>query len=125
MKNPKKTILHGLGNQGNYNFYIFDKENEVYFYLTRTFGTLFKLYFQAYDEKNKEINIKKYSDFHVSTGGYSESKSRIDIFFGKKKMFVTIHCSPKLRIKFNEELFKIAKMPRPKPIKKIKHKKKK
>jgi len=86
--------------------------------LSNIFSKTFETYLDLYEEygdkkgkwKNKKINFDKYTDTHIS-GGFHES-SKIDIFFGKKRMFIMIHCSEKLRQKFNEELFKIAKIPK-------------
>ena len=57
-------------------------------------------------EKNKERNIEKYRDFH-QIAGISTKKSRVGIFYGNKRLFLVIHCSQKLRLKFNKELFKV------------------
>ena len=124
----KKIILHGLGNEGDFNFYIFDKKKELAKILSLMFGKIFNLSWDFYDLDNKKDkfkkNIEKLKDTHeslMSTG----SKFRIDIFYGSKKMMVVIHCPPNLRIRFNEELFKFAQMPKPTRIKRIKTKKRK
>jgi hypothetical protein len=117
MKN-KKITLHSIGNQGNFNFYVFDKRQEVFDVLDKIlimdFGIDLKLPYVDYSRKIKKINVKKYTDVHFSSGN---EFFRIDIFYGNKKMFVTIHCSEKLRLKFNEALFKYSTMPKPKKIK--------
>jgi len=120
-----KIILHAIGNEGNFNFYIFDKKQVVAEIISKLFSQLFNLYWDFYYEgfkKGKRIrkNIEKYKEGHESITDVNGSKSRIDIFYGTKKMFITIHCSEKLRLRFNEELFKFTKMPKPKKLKKIK-----
>ena len=106
----KKINLHAIGNDGNFNYYIFDKKKNVYWSLVKIFRDLFKLHLETYDNKNREINIEKYKDLHKKSGIHVGNESRIDLFYGDKKMFVMIHCSSKLRIKFNKELFKIAEI---------------
>ena len=105
-----KIKLHGLGNNGNFNFYIFDKKRRVYFHLEKIFRDIFKVHLEFYDENNKKINIEKYRDHHMSGFASNLGKPRIDIFYGDRKMFITILCSPQLRLKFNKELFKISEM---------------
>lgn len=64
-----------------------------------------------------EKEFEKKKDIHKSIFGRGQEE-RLDIFYGDKKMFITIYCSQKKRLKFNEELFKIAEMPKSK-IKKL------
>ena len=121
MKN-KKITLHSIGNQDNLNFYVFDKKQKVAEILDEILGEILDMeILHGCLSKDKKINIEKYSDIHQSD--FSKN-GRIDVFFGNKKMFVTIHCSEKLRLKFNEALFKYTKMPKPIKIKKKKFKKK-
>jgi hypothetical protein len=121
-----KIKLHEMGNAGNFNWYVFDKEQQVAEYLAMILGTIFNTIWEfdsLEKSKNgeylsKKINIEKYKDYHETIG--SNKKGRLDVFYGDKKMFITINCSQKERLKFNEELFKIAEMPKPTKTKKIK-----
>ncbi len=123
MKN--KIKLHAIGNEGNFNYYIFDKKKVVVETLSKILTKILDLKINLYNpDNNKKINIEKHKDFHENLGHRIRINSRSDIFYGDKKMFITIHCSQKLRLKFNEELFKIVKMPKPSKIKKIKRNKK-
>lgn len=111
MKN--KIKLHGTGNYGDFNFYIFDKKNYVAEVLSKIFEKTLNNKWERYnEERNKKENIEKYKDIHQNLG--FGGISRIDIFYGNKKMFITIHCSKQLRLKFNMALFKVAKMPKTK-----------
>lgn len=110
MRKNKKIRLYGLGNEANFNYYIFDKKNNVYYLLVKILRDIFGLYLETYDENNKEINIERYKDLYKGRVVHVDYKSRVDIFYGNKKMFIVLHCPPKLRLKFNAELFKIAKM---------------
>ena len=116
----KKTIiLHSIGNERDFNYYIFDKKQVVAEILSKLFYKNLTIEWRLYDiDTNKKINIEKYKDVHQAEGSIS-NKSRVDIFYGNKKMFIVVYCSEKLRLKFNEELFKIVKMPKPIKIKRI------
>jgi len=122
-----KIKLYEIGNDGNFNWYAFDKKQQVAEYLSMILNKLFHTYWgfqEEYQNKKKKwitriINIEKYKDYHQTVD--SNKKIRVDIFYSDKKMFLTINCSQEDRLKFNEELFKIAEMPK---LKKIKSKKK-
>jgi len=111
----KKIKLYAIGNKKDFNYYIFDKTNEVIKILSKLFSEVFKVYFKLFEEyedkrgkwKSKDINFEKIKDSHRNVSDYDD-KGRIDIFYGDKKIFVTIHCSQKRRLKFNEELAKIS-----------------
>jgi len=120
-KTTKNLKLYSIGNDGNFNYYIFDKRQNVMESLSKIFFSILKLGWDLYeeyeDENGKWIHkkryIKNYKDFHerINKIGF---ENRIDIFYGDKKMFITLHCSNNLRLKFNEELFKLFDMPKPK-----------
>ena len=120
-KVPRKLKLYSIGNEGDFNYYSFDKTQKVVEALSKSFKDIFDLYLdlrESYEDKNGNLNYRKIyfknlSDVHDSLGGY-DGKARIDIFYGDKKIFVTINCSAKFRLKFNEELFKYFDMPKPK-----------
>jgi len=123
----KKIKLYSIGNDGKFNYYIFDKKNEIVKILFDIFSKVLQVNFYLEEEyhdkkerwKFKKINFEKYIDIH--TASWSENGAqRIDLFFGKKKIFVSIQCDNNLRLKFNKELFKIATMSKPKKNKKIK-----
>ena len=121
----QKIVLHGIGNEGNFNFYIFDKKQIVAQNLSGLFYKILGLSWEFIDiDTGKKRNIEKNKDIHESLSKVG-GKSRVDIFYGNKKMFISVNCTEKLRIKFNEELFKIAKMPKPKKIKILKWKNRK
>lgn len=106
-----KIKLYSIGNEDNFNYYEFDKKQKVAEYLAMILSRVFGVYLEFDNpENNKKVNIEKYKDYHESVS--SHEKIRIDIFYGDKKMFFTINCSEKDRLRFNEELFKIAEMPK-------------
>ncbi len=114
-----KIKLYGIGNEGNFNHYEFDKKQQIAESLAMILNKLFGVYWEFHEEyQNKKkkfvtrtINIEKYKDYH---GVINSRNPRMDIFYGDKKMFITLNCSEKDRLRFNEELFKIAEMPKPK-----------
>lgn len=117
----KKIRLHSIGNDKNFNYYIFDKKEEVISKLSPLFYQIFSLTWDSYDEstdkKGKWVKKKRafesYKDKHEALRSVG-NPSRIDIFYGDKKIFVSINCPQKLRLKFNEALFEIASMPKSK-----------
>lgn len=117
----KKINLYALGNQENFNYYIFDKKNEVIVLLGKIFADIFGFYLVFNEEylnkkrkwEYREINFEKLRDYHNAVSESGKNK-RVDIFYGDKKIFVTICCPQKLRLKFNEHLAKISKISKPK-----------
>jgi hypothetical protein len=123
-----KAILYSIGNRDKYNFYILNKKNEA---ITPLFNSLSKIFgcgFNEYEDyKTKEgkwdlrkIDYEKLTDEHFSD---TSNESKIDIFLGSKKIFLTIICSLPKRDEFNNELFKFADMVKPKETKKTNLKK--
>ena len=117
----KKLILRSIGNEGDFNYYIFDKKQEVIEklseILSRVFGIDIYLYEEYKDKKGKwksrKINFEKIKDEHNGLQGGA------DLFFGDKKIFLTLVCPNKDRLKFNDELFKFFNMPKPEKFKPI------
>ena len=122
----KKLKLRAIGNYGNFNFYIFDKKQDVAEVLSKIFKNVLGIFWRFNEEykdkkekwRTKKINIEKHKDFHEKV--CSGKRNRIDIFYGDKKMFIVIYSNEELRLKFNEELGKISFMPKPVKIKKKK-----
>lgn len=122
----KKFEIDSIGNDGDFNFYVFNKKQNIIEKLSKIIYEVFEVNSELekiYNEKNKIYERKKnwikyYKDEHKSIDDGGEN-FRIDIFFGDKKMFLTIHCSQKLRLKFNEILFKISFMSKGKKFKPI------
>ncbi len=116
-----KIKLYGTGNEGDFNYYIFDKKQEVFNILNKIFLMDFNLKRGLthcnYSDERKKVNIEKYSDIHESD---KNNELRVDLFYGKNKIYITLICSQDLRIKFNEFLFKYAVMSNPIKIKKTK-----
>lgn len=116
----KKIKLIALGNYEKYNHYSIKKDKSFF----KIFGALFDKVLKTsteFDEEwdskkevftKKKRKIKKYKDIHESFRG--EGDTRLDIFYGEKLIFITLYCKDKIREKFNEELFKVTYMVKPK-----------
>ena len=102
----KKITLHSIGNQDDFNYYIFDKKQIVVDVLSKIFVIDFDVNWNE-EIYNKKINRK--TDLHEDISDIYD-KIRIDLFYGKSKMYLTLICSESLRLKFNEALFKYATM---------------
>ena len=62
-----------------------------------------------------KINVEDNKDFHEVPGGILNLKSqRIDVFYGDKRMFIAVHCSPEKRKEIHEIIKKKFIMPEPK-----------
>lgn len=124
MKKEKKIKLYSIGNAENFNYYIFDKKEEVIERLMIIFSKISMVDWHLHDrDTNKKRNVNKLKDIHEMEG--VDKKFRVDVFYGDKKMFVIVHCSQKDRLIFNEELAKISQMVKykhPANVKKIKDK---
>ncbi|VVB84011.1 Uncharacterised protein [uncultured archaeon] len=105
-----KLKLYGIGNEDNFSYYLFDKKQEIFDILIKLFLLEFDIYWLSHSSnENKRINIEKYTDVHKS---YVSEKLRIDFFYGKERIYLTLNCPLNLRMKFNEALFKYVVMPK-------------
>jgi len=124
----EKIKLYSIGNDNTLNHYILDKKQEVIDELFKIFYEVFNIKFQYYrpytNKKGKritkKINFNKIKYSHETEGKIIKNEVRVDIFYGNKKLFVTIFCSQKLRLKFNEALFKVSVMSKYKHPKNVK-----
>ena len=109
----EKIRIYGLGNEGEFNYYILEKRKGFFEIFYKLFDEVFNVemidYKELQDKKGKWIqkkrNIEDYKDVHESV---NRSSPRIDIFYGNKKIFLTIVCPLKLREKFNDKLKKVS-----------------
>ena len=94
---------------------IFDKVFNVEF-------DLFDLEYTHEDKKGncvrKKRKFNEFTDYYEGDKSVVNSNHRVNIFYGSKKIFVTIHCSEKLRKKFNKKLGEIGEMPKSRRAKK-------
>lgn len=119
----KKIKIYAIGNQENYNYYILNKKQKVIEILSKLIFDVFNADLSLYKEDNNKkekwerikIDFEARKDIHEKIG----NEPRIDIFYGDKKIYLTINCPLKLRLKFNNELFKIGSMPKERKLKKL------
>lgn len=110
----KKIILYSIGNKNGLNYYTFDKSKEAIWILASLFykfGIEIMLR-EDYDTpkgkwKKRDINFNKRYDMFESFWSSKHKNFDVLIFYGKKRIFVVLNCSEKLREKFNKELAKI------------------
>jgi len=118
----KKITLYSIGNDGDFNYYIFDKTKETHVILNKLFKDIFNCQWNLQDEEIDKkgvptlinIDITKKKDIHEKIVNRLNKKIRIDFYYGNNKIFVVIHCDQNLRLKFNTELAKISVMIKPK-----------
>ncbi|MFQ5532093.1 MAG: hypothetical protein ACE5ES_05760 [Candidatus Nanoarchaeia archaeon] len=118
----KKIKLYAVCNEKEFNFYTFDKTQETHKILGEVFDEIFKIQWpfvkETYDEDDDPISVKvdisKNKDFHERISGVGFVSPRIDVFYGDKRMFVTLYGPLDLRNKFNKKFKKIAIMPKSK-----------
>ena len=120
-----KTKIVAIGNQGNFNYIIVNKNKDFFDWLTKiifnTFG--YASEFIAWDEvetKKFEYDVKKkdirqFIDCHDN---FTENNIRFDLFFGKDTVFITFISSLETRKKIVSSLekYSIWKKPKTKKI---------
>jgi len=113
VKKTAKIKLLGIGNVDSFNYYVFEKKCGILKFFSDVFDVLgleFDLYYE--DEKRIKRTLKDCVDRHEVVGTMAIHKARADIFYGKDKVFLMVHCSNTLREKFNVKLGKLAEMPK-------------
>lgn len=118
----KKIKLYAIGNDGNFNYYVFEKTEYAQKLLGDVLGNCFKIYWPIIDEnydfekeklRKKNNSVEKKKDFLEVLSHYRNTKKgvRAEVFLGDKKMYLVIHCSLRDRKKFNEAIDVFTKMP--------------
>ena len=110
-----KARIIGMGNECNFNYVIVRKNKDFFKWLSTLLKDSFDIsygveYEEPHEDKNGGwINRKKQIRYFVDKNEtYRDKKSRIDIFYGKDKVFITINTSLSKRRKFIENLKKIS-----------------
>jgi|TARA_B100001964_G_C13973329_1_gene482899 regulator of extracellular matrix RemA (YlzA/DUF370 family) len=118
-----KMKLLGIGNVKNFNYYTFEKKQGILKFLRDVLGVLnlkFELVYEDENYKRTKRTLKDCVDRHESIDSMLRHKTRADIFYGKDKVFLMVHCPEKLREKFNAKVGKLTMMPKVKLIRKSK-----
>lgn len=112
-KKIKKTIIFGIGNHENVNYLIVEKRKDFLEFINRLFASIdnkinMEYYLTDYTKgkiKETKINVLKYTDYHESR---QSSKIKLDIFYGKRRIFLTIQTSESTRSKLMNKLEDLA-----------------
>ena len=119
-----KIKLYGLGNEDNFSYYTFEKTKKAHKVLESLFKKIFDINWSLikeviYGDKEKtkliKVDISKNADFHekIQEGlSHKIEENRIDVFYGKDKMFLVIHCPISKRKEFNKKIKNKVIMPK-------------
>lgn len=108
----KKVKILGIGNEGKFNYIIVRKQENFFEWLGKVMYNSFEAMpdvdKEEYINKNdkfvfKKKDIRKYIDKHES---FEAEGARIDIFYGKENVFISIIASLKNRKKLMDNLEK-------------------
>lgn len=120
----KKFMLYGIGNEGKFNHYTFEKTEKAKNVLRQIFDNALGVNWSNAKEVENEdgsyemvkIDITKNIDFHEVLRVKNNpvvGSPRVDVFYGDKRMFITIHCSLEKRKEIHEVIKKEFVMPDP------------
>ena len=112
----RKMKVLGMGNEDNFNYLII-KKSEGFFewfneLLVEAFGGAENdvMYCESRDKDGKIINEKRDVNDETDTHEYYPTNDgiRVDVFYGKEKVFLTFNCSLDKRGKFMKKLEEIS-----------------
>ena len=113
-----KIKIYGIGNDKEFNHYTFEKTKKAHRVLRRLFKEVFNIEWCMEKEEHGDndepliriINIEEYKDFHemLPSMNLIGQRPRIDIYYGGKRMYITILCPIDRRNEFNRKLNKEA-----------------
>jgi hypothetical protein len=107
-KSKKKMKILGIGNSHEFNYLIIKKEEGFFEWLNellvRSFGAISPdiVYYEEIKKGEKMVSVKKDIKKIVDIHEFYDSDAgvRVDLFFGKNKVFMTFCCSPERRKRF-------------------------
>lgn len=128
-----KIKIYATGNENlgkfNVSYYIIEKSNKFLDWLSKLVGEVLNgknmdvKYYVEYDEEDNEViyskDIKKMTDVHEHYED-KNGKNRVDVFYGKERVYITFRKDKEMRKKFGRFLMKNTEWIKPK--KKIKKK---
>ena len=109
-----KTKIVGIGNRGKYNYLIVNKSKDFFQWLNdflyKSFGVHDVSYYEDYKNKkgewvSKKRRINSCKDLHES---YNSNGVQVSVFYGNKKVFISIYCSLAKRKKFIKVISEIS-----------------
>lgn len=106
----RKIRVYGIGNEGTFNYLIVGKDKDFFKWLSKLLYNSFGIYdVSTVDYENKKgkwvTRKKRISDF---TDLHETYEGNVDVFYGKKKVFIVLNTTFSRRKKFMEELSKIS-----------------
>lgn len=107
-----KGKVLGIGNEGNFNFIIFEKNKNFMDNFTNLMSSSLSAMpdlntIEKIDENDKLVTQRKKIEEIIDRHESHEAEgARLDIFYGKDKVFVIVLTSPKNRKKLMENLEK-------------------
>jgi hypothetical protein len=112
----KKIKVLGIGNKEEFNWIIVKKDKDFFEWLnkvlTESFGHVSPdvNFYDRITVKNKVVTKKKEIEYYADLHEYydAEDKTRIDLFYGKEKVFITILASLDNRKRLMENLEKFS-----------------
>jgi hypothetical protein len=103
----KKVKILGIGNQGKFNYLIFEKNLDFFEFLDSVLWKAFEIQDDSIirkeyiNKKDKFVRQKKnITHFIDKYERFQNKKARIEIFYGKKKIFMSVYTSSPNRRKF-------------------------
>lgn len=114
----EKFKLYAVGNETLFSYYVLDKNRRVVEFFHKNFNEIFNIKYplmnESCDEKILDRHPEKLKDIHEKVGGIkTKTPLRIDIFYGYKRIYLTIYAPFDLRSKFNDKLKSAAKIIKP------------
>lgn len=113
----EKIKLFGICNEGNYNILILEKHRKFLDWLGNSLecGLDMRRAYQAtimegVNKKDELYTIKKkIGDLEDKHEKYYEEEIKVDVFYGKEKVFLMVRCPIEIRKKFIKTLEKTTK----------------
>ena len=103
---PKIKIC-ATGNSGKFNYFIVEKNKDFFIILSKILWQGFgiqgdSIVYESYVAKNEKYITKKknITNFVDKYEKFKNEKARVDIFYGKDKIFFSIYTSLSMRKKF-------------------------
>ena len=119
----KKIKICGIGNEGKFNYLILEKNLDFFEILSKILYEAFEIhddsirYNEYVNKKDKFVrrkkNIKTFIDKYER---FQNEKARVEVFYGKNKIFMSVYTSIPSRKKFMKILEKISIWKKPKKI---------
>jgi hypothetical protein len=110
-----KTKIYGMGHEGRFTYIVVEKSKNFFDWLARLLYRSFKTFdVDSYDFENKKgqwvtrkKQIKNFVDKHESYYLIGRTE-RVDVFYGRNRVFIAVSASSKSKKKFLDVLDEIS-----------------